>query len=134
VAVSEGRAHGAAARGEHPAIEVIEVRQFLAEKKIRVPLAKDDTAEPPEKRDRGPDLRPPLDDRGLPVPDRARRDAGPSAEDERAADTLLRRAKLFANDPDNKDYYAGRLRELIKRYPGTAAAKEAEKLLDGLNK
>ena len=34
--------------------------------------------------------------------------------------------------PDNKEYYMGRLHEIIKKYPGTAAAKEAKKILDGL--
>jgi S1-C subfamily serine protease len=55
---------------------------------------------------------------------------GPSAADEKAAADLLHRAGIFANDPDNKEYYLGRLREIIKKYPGTEAAKDAQKKLD----
>jgi hypothetical protein len=43
---------------------------------------------------------------------------------------MLRRAKLFATDADNKDYYRSGLKEITSKYPGTAAAKEARKLLD----
>jgi hypothetical protein len=57
---------------------------------------------------------------------------GPSPEAEKAAGDLLRRAAVFASDPDNKEYYMGRLHEIIKKYPGTAAAKEAQKKLDAL--
>jgi Trypsin-like peptidase domain len=56
----------------------------------------------------------------------------PSAADEKAAGDLLHRAGIFANDPDNQEYYKGRLREVVKKYPGTEAAKEAQKKLDAL--
>jgi hypothetical protein len=58
--------------------------------------------------------------------------AAPSPADEKAAADLLNRSKIFANDPDNQEYYKGRLREIVKKYPGTEAAKEAQKKLDAL--
>ena len=55
----------------------------------------------------------------------------PSAADEKAADMLLQQAKVFAKE-DDKDYYATKLKNVINKYPGTKAAREAKKLLDGL--
>jgi TolA-binding protein len=59
--------------------------------------------------------------------------AAPSEADEKKASDLLRRARLFATDADNKEYYRSRLKEITSKYPGTAAAKEAEKLLKDTN-
>jgi len=58
--------------------------------------------------------------------------AGPSDADEKAAADLLRRAKVFAADPDSQDEYKAKLKNVTAKYPGTAAAKEAKKILDGL--
>ena len=49
----------------------------------------------------------------------------PMPGEERAADQALRRAKLFAEDPDNREVYVRKLKELIDRYP------KAQKALDG---
>jgi hypothetical protein len=84
------------------AIDVTEIRAFLAEKKVIVAVPP-----PPE---------PPA----------------PAAGDERAANQALRRAKLFADGADTREVYRSRLNDLIRKYPDTAAAREARKLLDGL--
>jgi hypothetical protein len=44
----------------------------------------------------------------------------------------LRRAELFADGDDNRPTYVIKLKEVIVRYPGSAAAKKAKKLLDSL--
>jgi hypothetical protein len=81
-----------------PAMDVTEVRAFLAEKKV-------DVATPRP----WPD--PPI----------------PAAARERAADEALQWAKSYV---DYRDEYRSRLTNLIRKYPGTAAAQEAKKFLD----
>jgi len=58
--------------------------------------------------------------------------AGPTAEQEKAAGDMLRRANLFAEGDDNRPTYMAKLKDVIAKYPGTAAAKEAQKKLDAL--
>jgi S1-C subfamily serine protease len=129
-------------------VDVEEVREFLKEKKIIVPgdkgtederklppkkgaikidpkaPAKDGPAVPP-KTDTPPKADAPKTD----TPPKSDAPPAPSAEDEKAAGQLLQRAKLFAED---RETYPGKLKDLIKKYPGTAAAKEAKTILDGL--
>ena len=52
-----------------------------------------------------------------------------SEADEKAAAAALRAAKSFGESEDGRALYLRRLEELIKKYPATAAAKEAKKLL-----
>jgi len=56
----------------------------------------------------------------------------PSAADEKAASDRLRSAKLFASGEDNRPTYISKLKEIVAKWPDTAAGKEAKKLLDGL--
>ena len=44
----------------------------------------------------------------------------------------LSRARLFAEGDDNRPTYINKLKDVIAKFPGTAAAKEAKKALDGL--
>jgi hypothetical protein len=133
-------------------VDVTEVRAFLAEKKIQIkdlsdePDPKEVAKKDPPKKDSttGTDTvkTPPVttpekkkDETAAGTPP-DKKDEGtanaPSAADEKAADELLRRAGIFANDPDNQEYYKGKLREVIKKYPGTAAAKKAQEKLSAL--
>jgi S1-C subfamily serine protease len=126
VAVSEGAAQGAAARYITWSIEVTEVRAFLAEKKIKID-------EPPlPKGEPDLDRRPPRSpDRDIPEAERPK-GSTPTAADERAAAELLKRGKLFSDGEDNRQTYIAKLRQLIAKYPGTAAARAAQRTLDGL--
>ena len=135
VAVSEGKAVGAAARNVTFSLDVTEVRAFLAEKKIAIkePPASTDAMERQDKREPGPDLRPPITpDRGD-LPKAEPRIRGmPTPEQELAADKALRVAQLFSQGDENRDTYVVRLKQVIAKYPGTAAAKAAQRALDGL--
>jgi Trypsin-like peptidase domain len=127
VAVSEGRAVGAVPNVLQ-SLDGTEVRAFLKEKKVQIKEtdAEPEATKPPAKPGPGRDAQPP----GKPKGDAAVVGA-PTEENEKAAAQSLRRAKLFASDPDSRDYYLSKLKEVIKKYPGTAAAKEAQKILDG---
>src|SRR5262245_36875193 len=112
-------------------VDVTEVRAFLKEKKVKFkePWLDPDSL-PIDKNDL---VRPKNDDpRSLQVPAKKVGVAAPVVNDktEKEAAVLLQRAKLFADDPDQRDYYWTRLKEVIKKYPGTEAAKEAQKRLD----
>lgn len=133
-------------------VDITEVRAFLNEKKITIKELSDepdpkghepkkdlkkDSATPTTTPPKDSATTPPKKDAGTPPATTAPKDqsTGPPAPDEKAekaAADLLHRAGVFANDPDNKEYYMGRLREIIKKYPGTVAAKEAQKKLDSL--
>ena len=54
----------------------------------------------------------------------------PSAADEKTAANLLRRAKFFASGEENRADYIRKLTEIVKKYPKTAAGKEAKRRLD----
>jgi hypothetical protein len=120
-------------------VDITEVWAFLDEKKITIkdltkvdgpaPHRKD--IDPKRKNGPGPFERDPPPDNGNKVPDK-KADPGdpPSAKTEREADLALKQAKLFKNE--GEELYAAKLKDVVTRYPGTAAAKEAKKLLDGL--
>jgi len=127
-------------------VDVTEVRAFLAEKKIQIKELTDEPAPPKTdpKKDPGATTEPvktvptttpeKKDGEKATVPEAKDNGHGsaPSPADEKAAADLLRRAGIFANDAENREYYLGRLREIVKKFPGTAAAKEAQKKLDAL--
>jgi hypothetical protein len=122
-------------------VDVSEVRALLGEKKITIkelsdepdgkvpatPLRKDTVDSPGN----GGTSTPPKKDAVETPP---AKDAVPTAtpEQETEANNHLRRAKLFADGEDNRPTYEAKLKDIIKRYPGTRAAKEADKLLKGL--
>lgn len=128
-------------------VDVMEVRKFLFEKKITI--KEEDDGTPPPKFDEGPkEKRPkakgPLDkdvpetppEKGVTPPEGkgSAVDPGPgapTAKQEQDAKMALARAKVFAAEGDN-DYYGKKLKEVIEKFPGTQAAKEAKKLLDAL--
>jgi S1-C subfamily serine protease len=56
----------------------------------------------------------------------------PSPATEKEAQMALNRANVFKEGDDNRPTYIAKLNDLIKKYPGTQAAKEAKKILDGL--
>jgi RNA polymerase sigma factor (sigma-70 family) len=121
----------AGAQNVNNCIDVTEVRDFLAEKKVFI---KDPTDEKDEvaKPKGGLDSDKPKvggnptkeDGTGSPPKD------GGSA-DEKAATKMLQAAKLF-KDEDDKEYYKGKLKAIVAKYPETAAGREAKKLLDAL--
>jgi len=138
VAVTESGYSGAAAQNVNSCVDVTEVWAFLAEKKVTIKIlsTEPDKPEPapkigptkpktPPKTDTPPAVTPPPKNGEAPPPA-----AGPTAEDEKKASELLQKAKLFKDD--DKDYFAGKLKDIIAKYPATAAGKEAKKLLDGL--
>jgi S1-C subfamily serine protease len=121
-------------------VDVTEVLAFLGEKKIQLSDPGDPKLKTPVPKKGPVEVKPKDNGTGPPMKDPAVTPtpkvdppaAGPSAADETAAGNMLRRAKLFADGEDNRPTYIAKLNEIIKKYPGTAAAKEAKKLLDGL--
>ena len=112
-------------------IDVTEVRAYLTEKKIAI---KELSTEPDPKVDSKLVAVPKKDDEPkteTPVP---KKETGSTAtpEQEKQATELLRRSKLFATGDDNRPTYLEKLQEIIKKYPATAGAKEAKKLIDNL--
>lgn len=107
-------------------VDVSEVKTFLKENKIEVkvtaPTPKKET--PKETPKDTPKKDPPKD---TPKP----KDA-PSPQAEKGASDALRLAKLLAGNEDSRDKYKEKLQDIIKKYPGTTGAKEAQRLLDGL--
>lgn len=106
-------------------IDVTEVRSFLKEKNVKI---KELTPEPETTPAPKTDVDPPKKEGAPPKKEGV---ATPVANDkaEKEAADLLQRAKLFASDADQKEYYHSRLKEIVKKYPGTKAAKEAESRL-----
>jgi S1-C subfamily serine protease len=112
-------------------VDVTEVRAFLAEKKITFKELSDE-----------PD--PKSEDTGSPkgndsatkpsVKDKTSPDTEASPADEKAAASMLARAKIFAEGDENRTTYIEKLKAIIKQFPATKAAKEAKKLLDAANK
>jgi RNA polymerase sigma factor (sigma-70 family) len=110
-------------------VDIREVHGFLSEKKITIKDLTDEVAMPkggldsdkprvvdsPAKKENGTESPPKRD----------------SSADEKAATKMLQSARLF-NDDDDKEYYKRKLKQVIEKYPDTAAGKEAKKLLDGL--
>jgi RNA polymerase sigma factor (sigma-70 family) len=125
VAESSGMQAQAISRG----IDVTEVLAFLKEKKILIAIEPPDPKDLPKTQDKG---NMPKADQPSPKGEPAPPAQQPSPEDEKAAAQLLLRAKLFADDADNRPIYVSRLKNVIGKYPGTAVAKEAQKLLDAL--
>jgi hypothetical protein len=120
-------------------VDITEVWDFLNEKKITIkdltkedgPAPKRKDEEPKRKNGRGPLERDPPPDNGNKEPEK-KSDPGdpPSAKAEREADLALKQARLFKNE--GEELYAAKLKDVVTKYPGTAAAREAKKLLDGL--
>jgi Trypsin-like peptidase domain len=132
VAVTESGRRGASLVNRF--VDVSEVRALLKEQKIKIKELTPEPEDKPDSLDPGtPPVTPKKDSGSSPVVAPKKDAAGPSAEAEKAADELLRRARLFANDDDNKDRYISILKEILKKYPGTAAAKEADKRLKANN-
>lgn len=128
-------------------VDVTEVRAFLKDKGITIKELGDDPKPPAKGGPLDPRLKtppakdpvtPPAKDPGTATPPKteppkADPPAGaPTPADERAAADLLRRAKLFSKEEDQRPIFIDRLKEIIKKYPGTAAAKDAKRLLDDL--
>ena len=63
-------------------------------------------------------------------PEKAKKGDPAQAEAERVADEALAKAKLFKDD-ENQEYYVKKLKDIVSNHPGTAAAREAQKLLNG---
>jgi len=146
VAVTESGYSGAAAQNVNSCVDITEVWGFLNEKKVTIKdltnekgppeaTTKDKTVTPLPKGD-NPTLskadNPPKKD----TPETGKTGPGlappPSAEDEKAAAQMLARANLFKEGEDNRTIYQTKLKEVITKYPGTAAAKDAKKALDAL--
>lgn len=117
-------------------IDVMEVRAYLNEKKITIkedgPVAQVDPDPMPKvtpipKKDTDPPAK------GVGTPPTKVVEAGPSDAEEKEASELLRRSRLFARGEDYRPTYVAKLKEIIKKYPGTTAAKDAKRLLDNLD-
>lgn len=139
VAVTESGRVGA--QNVNNCIDVTEVWGLLNQKKITIKDLTDDKDDP--RRPRRPEPRPPHDpdnpDRrppgveppSKPGPSTPPAVRGPTPDEERAAATLLQRAKLFKDD-DDQEYYKAKLNAIVTKYPETAAGKDAKKLLGAL--
>jgi S1-C subfamily serine protease len=99
-------------------VDVEEIRSFLNEKKLTIKELVPDDSPPPPAKDPGSLAAPPGK-------------ADPEAE-EAAAKSLLSRAGAFADGEDNRPVYIEKLKDVIKRYPNTAAAKDAQQKLKAL--
>jgi S1-C subfamily serine protease len=130
-------------------VDVTEVWALLAEKKIKI---KELAVEPAEKTDDKADRKknplveskpePKKDgvvatlpkENGTATPPPVAKDTPPaaSAADETIAANKLRSAKLFSGTEEQKDVYIQKLKEIVAKYPATAAGKEAKKLLDAI--
>jgi S1-C subfamily serine protease len=108
-------------------IDVLEVWAFLQDKRITL-TGDDPAAAPPKPRPPGVPLDP-FENQPL----RPNPKAGPP-DAETAAAALLSRAKLFAEGDDNRPTYIAKLKDVIAKFPDTAAGKEAKKLLDSAMK
>jgi hypothetical protein len=106
-------------------VDVTEVRAFLAEKKITFKELSDEPDPKSEETDspkgNGSATKPPEKDKTA---------SGTEAADEKAAASMLARAKIFAEGEENRRTYIEKLNAIIKQFPATKAAKEAKKLLD----
>lgn len=126
-------------------VDVTEIHALLKKNKIKIKdLAVEAEPPPPPKKD--PKLiTPPKKESAVEPPKKGTVDApppppppmkettpAPSAADEKAASDKLRSAKLFANGEDNRPTYISKLKEIVAKWPDTAAGKDAKKLLDGL--
>lgn len=99
-------------------IDVSEVKNYLDEKKIII-KSKDATLTTDPKK--GPaDPKDPT-----PVPKVV-------SADEKAASALLSAAKAYSKDEELRAKYIAKLTEIVTKHPGTAAAAEAKRLLNGL--
>jgi S1-C subfamily serine protease len=108
-------------------VDVSEVKTFLKENKIEVKV----TAPTPKKET--PKNDPPKDTpKNDPPKDTPKPKDAPSPQAERSASDALRLAKLLASNEDSRDKYKEKLQDIIKKFPGTVGAKEAQRLLDGL--
>jgi hypothetical protein len=125
-------------------VDVTEIRALLAEKKIQIKEPKEEEDSTPPKKESTPaispidppkkvDAPPPVKVADpTPPPPKVDETPAPSAADEKAASDKLRSAKLFSTGEDNRSVYMARLKEIVSKWPATAAGKEAKKLLDGL--
>jgi S1-C subfamily serine protease len=99
-------------------IDVMEVRSFLNEKKLTIKEQVPDDSPPPDPKT-GPSLAPP--------PEKTT----PEGE-EAEAKKLLSLAGAFADGEDNRSVYIDKLKAIVKKYPNTAAGKEAAQKLKAL--
>ena len=123
------RVLGGGAENATHCIDVTEVRAFLVEKKVSIKELSD---EPDEQRTAP---KPRKEETVSPPPgtvDPPKTEGSSPADQEKAAAQLLSRARLFANDADNRPTYVAKLKEVVTEYPGTKAATEAQKKLDEL--
>lgn len=116
-------------------VDISEVHAFLREKKIEIKEGSEAVvAKPKPKEEPKVVTTPPKEVTPPPVTPTPKKEAAPPADPakEQEATELLRRSKLFSMGEDNRPIYRGKLGEIIKKFPGTEAAAEAKKLLDGL--
>jgi hypothetical protein len=125
-------------------VDVTEIHTLLKEQKIKIKdLAVEPEPPPPPKKDtklitppkKESAIEPPKKEASVdppPLPPMKETTPAPSAADEKAASDKLRSARLFANGEDNRPTYISKLKEIVTKWPDTAAGKEAKKLLDGL--
>ncbi len=105
-------------------IDALEVRAFLKEFAVKWKDIAPGEDDPELKTDPASKDKPPA--KGLVE--------GTDPQKEKDAASLLRRSKTFAEGDTNRPEYIKRLKEVSTKFPGTAAAKEAEKILKGLDK
>jgi S1-C subfamily serine protease len=133
VGVTESSRNGA--QNVNNCVDIREVWGFLDEKKITIKDLTADDGPVPHRKDPevkkkngpGPLVPDPPPEKKTDPADPA--PGAPTAKVEQDADMALRRAKLFKDETDS---YKDRLKNVIDKYPGTRAAAEAKKLLEGL--
>jgi hypothetical protein len=152
IAVTESGVFDGRTQNVNGFVDVTEVRGFLAEKKITIKELSDEKDAPvttakagpgailPKHTDPGTSPEKKVDPGTSPMPPDKKADpapavptaTGPTTEDEKAAARELLRANLFAEGDDNRPTYIAKLKDVIAKYPGTAAAKDAQKKLNAL--
>ncbi|WP_020468386.1 S1 family peptidase [Zavarzinella formosa] len=121
-------------------IDVSEVKNFMDEKKIiikakdpvdpklvTVPKKESVVVVPTEDPKADPKVDPKVDPKTVTNP--PPKDV---SKDEKTASALLSAAKAYAKDEDLRQKYVAKLNDIITKYPMTAAAKDAKRLLDAL--
>jgi len=112
-------------------VDISEVHAYLSEKKLKIKEASPETD--PKTAPKTATVPKPVEEpkTDIPVP---KKEAGPATSpvQEKEATELLRRSKLFSMGDDNRPIYMAKLQEIIKKFPGTEAAKEAKKIIDNL--
>jgi len=141
IGVTQGGKRAIIAQGYSYFIEVSEVKKFLKANRIHITEADSGTevvtnppATEPDPKDaprKDPPTKEPPVKKEPPKKNPPKQDTD-TDKLEKAAEGELKLIKVLAKDPNRRDFTVDRLKTFIKKYAGTDAAKEAQKLLGQL--